>query len=379
MGTVLFFSKATLPMTLHKNRDGEEKKGPSPFLQAVARRREVMYSPGEMAALLLIFSFFSRLITRFKNFFYDRGFFKAGKAPLPVISVGNISLGGTEKTPLAMELITRLLGQGRRPALVSRGYKGRWEKKGGVLSEGGGLLGNWEDGGDEPFLIAQAFPAAGVYVGRDRLASCRRAAAAGFDIAVLDDGFQHRRLARDIDIVLFSPAEKIALREPRSALRRADILLIKDGEKGKKAPARPGDSRVRIFRYSVFPRGLEDLRTKENIPPERLAGKRLLAFCGIARPGRFAEELRKLGLEVAAFVPFPDHHPYPPASLKRLARARRGAGADALITTEKDGLKIAGRREPLDGVPVYVLRIGLLLEPAFDDLLNAFLRKHPAL
>jgi tetraacyldisaccharide 4'-kinase len=331
-----------------------------------------------MVSLVFVFSLFSRSITRIKNLFYDRGVFKARRAPLPVISVGNISLGGTEKTPLAMELLTRLLGQGRRPALVSRGYKGRWEKNGGVLSEGRGLLGNWEDGGDEPFLIARTYPEAGVYVGKDKLGSCRRAAAAGFDVAVLDDGFQHRRLARNLDIVLFSPAEKIALREPRSALRRADVLLIKDGEKAEDAFVKPENSRRQIFHYSVVPRGLKDLRSDEDVSPDRLAEKRLLAFCGIARPARFIEELRKLGLEVAAFLPFPDHHSYPPASLDKLAQTCRRAGAEALITTEKDGLKIAGRSEELSGIPVYVLRIGLRLEPAFDEILRDFLKRHPA-
>ena len=155
-----------------------------------------------MKVALLVYSFFSRPLSRIKNSLYDRGVLKPRRAPLPVISVGNISLGGTEKTPLAMELLSQLVALGRRPALISRGYKGRWEKRGGVLSDGRAILGTWQDGGDEPYLIARSFPTVGVYVGKERLTSCRRAAEAGFDIAVLDDGFQHRRLARDLDIVL---------------------------------------------------------------------------------------------------------------------------------------------------------------------------------
>ncbi len=337
-----------------------------------------MYSPGEMAPLLLVFSLFSRLISRIKNCLYGRGRCKAERAPLPVISVGNIALGGTEKTPLAMEVVERLLARGRRPALVSRGYKGRWEKMGGIVSEGRGLLCGWEDGGDEPFLVARSFPAAGVYVGKNRLDSCRKAAAAGFDIAVLDDAFQHRRLARDLDIVLFSPAERIALREPRSALRRADVLLIRNGETGAATAARLSRFGGKIVFYSVAPRGWLELWTEESLPPGRLDGKRLLAFCGIARPARFFEQLRALGCEVVSFLPFPDHHPYPRASLERIARARRRAGADALVTTEKDGLKLTGRREELKGIPVYVLRIGLRLDPVFDSLLDEFTKAHPA-
>src|SRR4030042_1951907 len=148
-----------------------------------------MYSPGWMKLALLVYSFFSRRLSRIKNFLYDRGVFKPRRAPLPVISVGNISLGGTEKTPLAMELLSGLLALGRRPALISRGYKGRWEKTGGVLSDGRSILGTWQDAGDEPCLIARSFPAVGVYVGKNRLTSCRRAAGAGVDIAGLDDGF----------------------------------------------------------------------------------------------------------------------------------------------------------------------------------------------
>ena len=337
-----------------------------------------MYSPGEMAPLLLVFSFFSRLISRIKNCLYDRGLFKAERAPLPVISIGNIALGGTEKTPLALEVVDRLLARGRRPALVSRGYKGRWEKKGGVVSAGQGLLCGWEDGGDEPFLIARSFPSAGVYVGKNRLDSCRKAAAAGFDIAVLDDAFQHRRLARDLDLVLFSPAERIALREPRSALRRADVLLVKNGETRQATAARLRRFGRKVVTYSVMSREWVDLWTEESVPPGRLAGKRLLAFCGIARPARFAEQLRGLGCKVVSFLPFPDHHPYPCSSLEKVVLACRRAGADALVTTEKDGIKIAHRREELEGMPAYVFRIGLRLDPEFDSLLDDFSRAHPA-
>ena len=337
-----------------------------------------MYSPGEMALLLLVFSFFSKLISQVKNCLYDRGLFRAQRAPLPVISIGNIALGGTGKTPLAMEVLGRLLAQGRRPALVSRGYKGRWERKGGVVSEGQGLLGGWEDGGDEPCLVARAFPSVGVYVGKNRLASCRRAAAAGFDIAVLDDAFQHRRLARDLDLVLFCPAERIALREPRSALRRADVLLVKGDDSGQRTAAGMGRYGKRRISYAVVSRGLFDLWTEETVSPDRLAKKRLLAFCGIARPARFLEQLRGSGFEIISFLPFPDHHPYPRASLEKVVRARRRDGADALVTTEKDGIKIAHRREELKEIPVYVLRIGLRLEPEFDPLIKDFSQRYPA-
>jgi tetraacyldisaccharide 4'-kinase len=335
-----------------------------------------MYSPGEMKLALAVFSLFSRFFSRIKNSLYDRGVIKPRRAPIPVISAGNISLGGTGKTPLAMELLSRLVALGRRPALISRGYRGRWEKSGGVLSDGRAILGTWQDGGDEPYLIARSFPAVGVYVGRDRLTSCRRAAEAGFDIAVLDDGFQHRRLARDFDLVLYSPEERIALREPLSALRRSDILLVKTGEEKVSSEERlrrrwSGD----VFTYSVVTLGISDLRTGERIPIETPAKMKLLAFCGIARPRRFARTLREAGLEVVRFLPFPDHHPYPPVSLQKIIRSGRSLGADALITTRKDAVKLAGRVAEWGETPVYVLEIGLIIEPGFDDRWRIFLEK----
>jgi len=336
----------------------------------------MVYSPGEMKPALLVFSYFSRFASRIKNFLYDRGLLRPRRAPLPVISVGNLSLGGTEKTPLAMELLGRLIAIGRRPALVSRGYRGRWEKTGGVVSDGRTVFGTWEEAGDEPYLIARTIPQAGVYVGKNRLSSCRRAAEAGFDIAVLDDGFQHRRLARDLDILLFSPEEKTAWREPLSSFLRSDILFVKSGEaKAPKIERWQGRYSGALFTYSVGLRGIFDLRSGESCSIGALAQKKLLAFCGIARPQRFEETLGRAGLTVVSFLPFPDHHPYRAGSLGKIYRVFSEKGADALITTAKDAVKIAGRIGELGAVPIYILEVGLDIEPGFDDCWRAFLAK----
>ena len=334
----------------------------------------MVYSTEEMKLALTVFSFFSRFASRIKNFLYDRGLLRPRRAPIPVISVGNLSLGGTEKTPLAMELLSRLIALGRRPALVSRGYRGRWERSGGVVSDGRAVFGTWEDGGDEPYLVARTIPGAGVFVGKSRLTSCRRAAEAGFDIAVLDDGFQHRRLARDLDILLFSPKEKVAWREPLSSFRRSDILLVKAAEekvqrleKGRRTFS--GD----VFTYAVAVRGIIDLRSGERVSVETLAQTKFLAFCGIAHPKRFEETLRRAGLTVVSFLPFPDHNPYRAGSLEKIGRVLSATGASALITTAKDAVKVAGRAGELGDAPLYVLDIGLNIEPGFDDCWRAFL------
>ncbi len=332
-----------------------------------------------MKLALLAFSPISRLACRTKDVLYARGFLKAAKAPLPTVSVGNLSFGGTEKTPLAMELIAHLVRMGHRPAFVSRGYRGSWERGGGVLSDGKSLLGSWEDGGDEPFMVARRFPKAGVFVGKDRLASCEKARELGFTAVVLDDAFQHRRLARDLDVVLVNNAERRPLRESPSALARADVILVR-GREGIPdiAAARVFFPRASAFGYKVVPRAFVEPGATEEHPPAFLKGQRVFAFCGIAGPPRFLSTLVELGAEIAGSLAFPDHHDYPPESLKRIRDAWAASEARVLITTEKDiwklrrngrsgaecsaiGLKDAS----LEGLPLMFLRIGLDIEHGF--------------
>ena len=335
-----------------------------------------MYSPKGMKFLFLAFSLLSRFGSQTKNCLYDLGIFKPKTAPLPVISVGNIALGGTEKTPLVMDLLTWLLDKGCRPALVSRGYKGRWERKGGVLSNGKDILGTWEEGGDEPFMVARGHPQVGVFVGKNRLSSCLKAKKSGFDIVILDDGFQHRRLRRDLDIVLYSPEEKIALREPIQTLRRADILLVKKGawdggEKEKIRRAFPKN----VFTYSVVSKGFFFPWSQEAVSGERLIKKKVLAFCGIARPQRFFAQVRETGLEVVSSLSFPDHHIYPRSSLEKIIRAYREVGAEAAVTTEKDSVKILAQQSLFENIPIFYLKIGLLIAPGFYEKICPLLEK----
>ena len=332
-----------------------------------------------MKAFLLLFSPVSRLVCRIKGDLYAKGNLKSRKAPLPVVSVGNISFGGSEKTPLAMELIARLLDRGWKPALVSRGYRGQWEKEGGVLSDGAGLRGTWRQGGDEPYMVARRFPGAGVFVGRDKLASCRRAHGLGFTAAVLDDAFQHRRLERDLDIVLFDSREKLALREGASSLRRAGIILVRDTARpGVEESLKASFPGATVFDYRTAPRGFVSLLDGEMAPPDSFQGKSVLAFCGIANPSRFTNLLRELGAEVRGSLSFPDHHPYPAASLEKIARSFAASGAEAAVTTEKDAVKIAPAGTALESLPLHALRIGLDIEAAFYELVEAVLKKAAA-
>ncbi len=336
----------------------------------------LLYILGQMKLALLAFSPFSRLACLTKAVLYARGVLRTAKAPLPAVSVGNISFGGTEKTPLVMELIALLLRQGHRPALISRGYRGAWEQVGGTLSDGRLLLGTWPQGGDEPFMVARRFPEAGVFVGRNKLASCLKARDLGFTAVVLDDAFQHRRLARDLDIVLVSPAERRPLRENVSALGRAGVILVRrNGGASAKDRIRTSFPGAAVFDYGVTPQALIDPRTGGQAPAGALSGKRVFAFCGIAGPLRFLTVLRELGADVAGSLAFPDHYAYPRAALDRIAGEFGASGAELLVTTEKDSVKLAPAGPPLDGLPLRYLRIGLDIEAGFTERVAAALRK----
>jgi len=327
-----------------------------------------------MKFLLAAFSPFSRLVCRVKAGLYSRGILKPGKTPIETVSVGNLSFGGTGKTPLASELLGYFIRSGRKPAFVSRGYKGAWESGGGVLSDGTRLLGSWTQGGDEPFMVARRHPRAGVFVGRDRFRSCRKAGDLGFDIAVLDDGFQHLRLARDLDIVLFEPVKKPALREGTSSLERAGIILVRR-EAGAQETIRTRFPRAAVFEYEVGSRALVRPNGLDRRPDAALKGKTVLVFCGIARPERFRRQVESCGATIAAAEFFPDHYGYPPAAAKRIARRFRESGAEAAVTTEKDAVKLETANSLFGDIPLYYLEIGLDIDPAFYETVASALRE----
>jgi len=344
-------------------------------LPLVERRGLFVYIEPRMNIFLYPYSWVSRGVTSVKNRLYQAGIFGDKKAGLKVVSVGNISLGGTGKTPLVMEVMRYLQTDGLKTALVTRGYKGRWEKHGGLLTDGERFYGRWEDSGDEPYMVARNIPGAGVFVGRHRLRSCRLAKVKGFGAAVLDDGFQHRKLHRDLDIVLFNPKEKI-LREPVSSLGRAQVILLPEEEAAlhKEVLARRFP-KVNVFTYSVVPKGFFKVTGKHIAPATAdFRGDSCLAFCGIARPDRFFELLQRQGLELAATMIFPDHHPYPESTLTKILEKYRQMKPQVVLTTEKDAVKLAGRTAFLKEAPVYYLKIGIKVEAGFFEQVRKSVR-----
>jgi tetraacyldisaccharide 4'-kinase len=268
-----------------------------------------------------------------------------------------------------------ILNQGHRPALITRGYRGKWEKKGGILSDGKDILGHWTDSGDEAYMVALNYPQAGIFVGRRRLTSCQKASQSGFEVAILDDGFQHRKLFRDLDIVLHSPEKHLSLREPVSSLKRAHLLLIKeDTLTGVNTERLAGLPSLETYTYSVEAQGFFPLDGRAQADMEELKTKKALAFCGIARPERFLSLLGSTGIKPCSFLKFADHHAYPLSTQEKLLSVFQSHQAEVFLTTEKDAVKIKDL-EMFQEKPVYYLKIGLQIADAFEERILTHLER----
>jgi tetraacyldisaccharide 4'-kinase len=316
-----------------------------------------------------------------RRWLYVRGVLRARVLPCPVVSIGNITVGGTGKTP-AVELAVRTLAElGHHPAVVSRGY-GRRSRGVHVVADVASIRLEPEEAGDEPFLLARRLPGVPVVVGADRGEAARVALAAGATAIVLDDGFQQRTLATSLDIVMaraqrpwgngrLLPAGP--LREPLAALARADLVVATAAGPTSRVEVAAAVARhapgVAVVEATLEPVACWEARRLEPVPLERLAGARVVPFAGIAAPAAFAATLR--GLRVTGdVVPFPDHHWYTREDLDRLARL--AAGADALVTTEKDWVRLRGRLRA--GLPVYVVSVALRLVTGAAEWQHAFER-----
>ena len=294
----------------------------------------------------------------------------AERLPVPVVSLGNLHWGGGGKTPFTAAIAADLAARGLMVAIVSRGYR-RTSRGPLVVSLGGGPLVPWSAAGDEPFLLAQALPGVAVAVGEQRVAAARlllRELPQTPDLFLLDDGFSHVALARDIELLLFPAADPFAgarlapagrLREPLAATRLADAVVLTGVAPAEMAPA---GARLAA---ALAPHGFAGpgfASASASGPPRSAGGAllppgiRVVAFAGIARPEGFFRDAERQGLEIAARLAFPDHHAYPDESIARIEGAFRRHRAAALLTTAKDALKLAGRLSPAPAVLPIVAR-----------------------
>lgn len=302
-------------------------------------------------------------VVALRNRLYDHGRFAAHRVGARVVSVGNLTVGGSGKTPLVLWLADALAQRGRRVAIVARGYRKRRPGVVVVGTEGVPRV-SAADGGDEAVLLARRF-AGPVVVGEDRVAAAAFAFREfGADALVLDDAFQHRRLARDLDVVVLGSDPRRQrllpagpLREAPSALRRAGAVVVMDAAVGAEDLVGAGTP---VVRARTVPAGLVTVTDGrwDVREPHELAGRGIAAIAGIARPRRFLATLERLGARVHETRLLDDHHAYGAADAAWIAAvARRGP----VVTTEKDLVKLADLGAT-GGVAA--LRIGVEVTPA---------------
>lgn len=325
------------------------------------------------------------IIMRLRSFLFTSNLLRRHTVKVPVVSVGNLTMGGSGKTPLVIYLARLFLEKGYTPAIVSRGYGGRATNAINVVSDGTTIHLDSVAAGDEPRLIAESVPGAIVVTGTKRVLPCRFAVEQlHCDVIILDDGFQHMQIRRDLDLVLFNSATLGrnmhvvpggVLREPFSALTRAHGLLFTGCNRNTDAAV----SSFRSFLNSRWP--ATPIFSSQYLPVRcRDSRGSLLSFadmpspaflfCGIAAPQRFYTTVKQLPIIIAGYTFFSDHHQYTAADLQKIDALARKRGACCLLATEKDLVKLATVNTTL---PIFSLEMSVVLSPAFDSFILASL------
>ncbi len=372
------------------------------YLSVVAGRKKGVLI-GLLEALLWVAAQFYFVVIQVRYLLYRLKFLPSHSVTAWVISVGNVTLGGTGKTPVVERLARLLHSRGRKVAVISRGYRRKTgplfkrlgEKLSGapttrVVSDGQKILLNSRVAGDEPYMLAVNLEGVPILVNRNRVKGVQYAVRRfKADTIIIDDGFQHLALGRDLDIVLVDASYPFGngslvprgiLRESPRNLSRADLLIITKAA-GKKPEALKREltrlnRQAEILTCRHKPIYLYDVRTSIKTTLDFIKGAKVASLAGIARPDGFEEILSELGAEVIVSRRFADHHFYNQQELIDCLNEASQRGAEALITTEKDAVRFA--RLPPGGLPVYVLRVKIENvdeSEDFDQVVLRFLRQ----
>lgn len=286
---------------------------------------------------------------------YHLGILKSKRLPRPVISIGNITVGGTGKTPVTACIARLLIERGFKIAVLSRGYGGSLEGQTAIVSDGKNILHTAIECGDEPYLLATTVPGLMVIIGSNRHSAGMLAMKElKPDVFLLDDGFQHLSLARDMNILLLDARRPFGngrclpaglLREPESAARRADWIIHTRRE--ETATDIPGLEHIPQISACHELTDAIPLAGGDSMPLQALAGSRIIAFAGIAEPESFFDGLRNCGINLATTISLPDHAVYNTETVATIAQAAQTHDAVYILTTEKDGVKLGQLPEAL--------------------------------
>jgi tetraacyldisaccharide 4'-kinase len=342
-----------------------------------------------MRKLLLPFSLFFWLIVAVRNWFFEIGILKSQKINVPVISVGNISTGGVGKTPFVELLIGKLQKSGPL-SVVSRGY-GRKSKGMVVVGNGCGKFSSVDTSGDEPAQLAHKYPEVIVVVDEQRARGARKAVELGAKKVLLDDGFQHRYLHRDLNIVILTAEEILHedvmlpagnRREPLSSLKRADVIAVtrcSDRKEFKQVCAAVREQQLfpaekPIIGLTTRLKAFKRVSNNEIVNAGILSNKNVIAFSGIGNPASFEKLMMNEKIRVLKHIVFPDHHWYGESDIKTIMDARKQSHADFILTTEKDAERLGETfRRFLETEPVIRAEIRLEIisgEQILDKLLT---------
>ncbi len=291
-----------------------------------------------MKALYSILSIPFQISSFIIDFFYKKGIKKSWRINIPVLSIGNISFGGEGKTPIVISLAKFFMKKGIKPAVLLRGYKGRKESEGAIVSNGIAVNKDWEEIGDEALLIAENLPSVPVIIGKRREDSGLKAIEMGVELIILDDGFQYRNLFRDMDIVIVSSQPSLK-REFLSSISRANAILINEDfakeEFVKKVEK--SSKNLPIFKFRTINCGIFDKKGSMI----DLKGEKVIAFCGIANPHRFLKALKSIPINPEKTIFFPDHHRFTLKDLEKIKKLAEKRGVKIAVTTEKDFIRLS--------------------------------------
>ena len=340
--------------------------------------------PGPVCALLAVLFALScvfRLVVAIRYWFYDLGIIRRFPLGCQVISIGNVTAGGTGKTPVTEKFARELTAAGRKVAILSRGYRRKeapWWRRAFtqvidpplVVSDGRHVLLDAAIGGDEPYMLANNLPGVCVIVDRNRVKAGRWAIRHyGCDTLILDDGFQYQRLKHSLEVVLVDKTNPFGnghmlprgvLREPAKHIARADVIFLtkSDGNTDEViAEIRELNDKAEIIECRHAPRLLKDVWSREELPLDWLKGKTLATLSGIAVPQGFEDSLRRLGAKVIWCERYADHHRYDSSEIIYALNRTADLGAEALITTEKDAVRFPQLKTT--PVPCYYLRVDI--------------------
>jgi tetraacyldisaccharide 4'-kinase len=332
--------------------------------------------------LLFPFTVLYRLGCAIRLFLYRWGICKQKRLKAKVISVGNITVGGTGKTPLVIYLAEKLKERNKNVAILSRGYKRKNKKMLELTQKTRGEFG-WEDVGDEPYLISRRLADVPIMVSKQRDISGQCAIEKyGTDILILDDGFQHLRLFRNLDIVVIDAINPFGngrllpagmLREPLSSLKRADVFILTKTDQASNI-----DGLINILKkynphapivesiYQIC--SIEKLSDRTSVELKDVEDKKALVFSGIGNPLSFENSLRALKIQILKHQRFRDHFPYRKKDILYLKDEAKNLGANFIVTTEKDSVRILLIKE--QEIPIYVLKIEMKITKGEEILLK---------